>query len=155
MFIISNTQKEIEKLKDETERRLLVKKEKHLGREIEKIEKSRIAPDIISIHQRITELGGTMIDMSKGIQESQPDPNFPIGPDTREMIKSFVKNYISIRKDICYTIEKKEKTFPDKFENIFPEIKTSTNTYREASTTLLTYAEQLLQIRTYLNRYLL
>ena len=96
-----------------------------------------------------------MIDISKGIQESQTNPNFTIGPDTKNAMDSLVKNYNSIRKDICYTISKKEKNFPEKFNDIFPEIKTSTKIYREASSNLLTYADQLLQIRVYLNRFLI
>ena len=39
-----------------------------------------------------------MIDISKGIQESQTNPNFTIGPDTKNAMDSLVKNYNSISK---------------------------------------------------------
>jgi len=157
---MSDPEKEIEKLKDETDRRELVIREKNFGREIEKIEKSRITPDILSIQQRLLEVvkGVNMIVMSKTNQETQQKlSNTPIGPTAKKTIDALIDNYISIRKDICYTITigKKEGKFPEKFQDIFPEIKTPIKTYGEMLDIMLMYAEQLLQIRIFLNRYLI
>jgi hypothetical protein len=154
---MSGKEKEIEELKDETDRRELVIREKHLGKEIEKIEKSRIVSDILSIQERIAELGTLMYKMASGMIDVYEKFGTPVGKNTINLINSFINNYISIRKDICYTIGKKEGNFQDKFKDIFPEIETSIKsikTFSDGSNALLTYAEQLFQIRIFLNRYL-
>ena len=108
---MSEKKKEIEELKDETERRELVRREKILGEEIEKIEKSRITPDIISIQQRIIDVASSMLRASRGLTEEKLRPNLPIGQSTPQLIDTYINNYISIRKDICHTIKKRKEIF--------------------------------------------
>lgn len=153
---MSNKENKIEILKQESQRRELVKKTKILGKQIEEIEKDRISKDIDSIQYRIMYISDlTLKTIQDELDRRKKDKKLDKKPcpDFTKTCQKFIETYKSIRKDICYTIEKREKNFQDKFIELFPEAKISDNSFNELVHYLHNAINQLIQIKLFLDRY--
>ncbi len=154
---MSNKENKIKKLEQESHRRELVKRTKMLGMEIEKIERNRVSKDIDSIQNRIKSLNALIVGFVKAeVEKVKNDSQLLVMPesDYKLVYKSYIETYSSIREDVCFTIEKKEKNFREKFNKIFPEIDfLDERPIIMVLNSLYDIIEQLNQIHIFLNRY--
>lgn len=150
---MSNIQKKTDNLEEENKRREQVLKEKQLGRDIEIIEKSRVSSDISSIKSRIFFYIKVIHESIGLIREKYNANDKAILLIVNEFSKMY-RTYESIREDISLTIEKKEGGFRKEFDTLFPKINYLHETYGEIYSSLLDVSGQLLDIDSYLNRYM-
>jgi len=150
---LSNATKDAKTLEEENKRREQVKKEKELGRDIEIIEKSRLVSDISSIKSRIVFYTNVLHESISLLREKFNSNDKSIPLIVNEYSKIF-KTYESIREDICLTIEKKEGSFRKEFDALFPKITYSYETYGDIHSSLLDVSGQLLDVDSYLKRYM-
>lgn len=150
---MSNATKDAKTLEEENKRREQVRIEKQLGRDIEIIEKSRITSDISSINRRIVFYTNVIHESISILREKFKSEDKSIPFIVNDYSKIF-RTYESIREDICLTIEKKEGCFRKEFDALFPKITFSDETYGDIHSSLLDVSGQLLDIDSYLKRYM-
>jgi hypothetical protein len=150
---MSNATKDAKTLEEENKRRAEVLKEKQFGRDIEIIEKSRLFSDISSIKSRIVFYTHVIHESIGLLREKFHSDDTSIPLIVNEYLKIF-RTYESIREDICLTIEKKEGSFRKEFDTLFPKITYSHETYGDIHSSLLDVSGQLLDVDSYLNRYM-
>lgn len=151
---MSDKKRELENAKDEPRLRRDVIRLKEYGKKIEDIQKSRISPDIISIQDRIIMNTKSFMKISSQIiSHSEIDYNID-RISLNNVLQPQINAYKSIRVDICEALKKKERTFKDRFDKMFPEILYSGKTIGDVKDSCFEFVEQLLHIHGYLDRYL-
>lgn len=154
---MSNKQKEIEKLREETIRSLHVALVKKAHELIEITEKERKCDAMFSIGVRILDhletISTIMRSMNSLVEYIKINPyilhQVEVDPIVRKLLDPVIGLYKSIREDLKDTLK-----IGEKFEKYFPEIETEYKSWTELISILISIHKQEKQMLYYIIRFL-